>query len=109
MPFLSHFSPSPNEGAQNPPYNGKTCYGEDLSDAAKVNQLELKWLINAYKATEDKSKFFIPFYTKLAGTKKLQQQIENGINETEIRKSWKEGLETFKATRKPYLIYPEQA
>ncbi len=46
-----------------------------------------------------------PFFTKLAGTKKLQQQIEAGISETEIRKSWKNGLTDFRAMRKPYLIY----
>jgi len=81
------------------------CYGEDLSTIAKVNQLELKWLIKAYQTTADKTKFFNNFFTKLAGTKKLQQQIEAGTSETEIRNSWKKGIEDFKAMRKPYLIY----
>ncbi|QEE49310.1 DUF1343 domain-containing protein [Flavobacterium alkalisoli] len=100
-----NFTPVPNEGAKDPLYNGKTCYGEDLSTIKNVNQLELKWLIDAYKHTEDKSKFFIPFFTKLAGTKKLQEQIEAGKSETEIRESWKKGLADFKQTRKKYLIY----
>ncbi|RZJ28756.1 MAG: DUF1343 domain-containing protein, partial [Flavobacterium sp.] len=72
------FTPMPNEGAKEPPFKGKVCYGEDLSSAPKVTKLELKWLIKAYNQTKDKSKFFIPFFTKLAGTKKLQQQIEAG-------------------------------
>jgi uncharacterized protein YbbC (DUF1343 family) len=101
------FTPKPNEGAKTPPHNGVVCYGEDLSKAPKVKSLELKWLINAYNRTADKSKFFIPFFTKLAGTKKLQQQIEAGISETEIRNSWEDGLAAFKNTRKKYLIYPE--
>ena len=108
-PYLpkSHFSfiPKPNFGAQNPVYNGIECYGEDLSQNSRVNQLELKWLIKAYQSTINKSKFFNPFFTKLAGTKKLQQQIENGSSEKEIRESWKKGLMEFKEMRMKYLIY----
>jgi uncharacterized protein YbbC (DUF1343 family) len=99
------FIPRPNLGAQNPVYNGVLCYGEDLSTYPRVNQLELKWLIKAYQSTNEKSKFFNPFFTKLAGTKKLQQQIESGISEKEIRESWKKGLVEFKETRSKYLIY----
>lgn len=110
-PDLPHtgfsFTPMPNEGAKEPPLKGIVCYGEDLSKAPKVKQLELKWLIKAYGETKEKSKFFIPFFTKLAGTKKLQQQIESGITEAEIRKSWQPGIETFKKMRKKYLIYTE--
>jgi uncharacterized protein YbbC (DUF1343 family) len=101
------FIPRPNLGAQNPVYNGVLCYGEDLSTYPRVNQLELKWIIKAYQSTNDKSKFFNSFFTKLAGTKKLQQQIESGISEKEIRESWKEGLQTFKRMRKRYLLYNE--
>ena len=78
---------------------------EDLSAAAKVKRLELKWLLKAYKETADKSKFFNPFFTKLVGIRKLQQQIEAGNSEVEIRKSWKKGLIDFKKNRKKYLIY----
>ena len=99
------FIPKPNFGAQNPVYNGIECYGEDLSSVTKVNRLELKWLIKAYQTTTDKSKFFNPFFTKLAGTKKLQQQIEAGTSETEIRESWKKGLLEFMEMRSKYLIY----
>ena len=108
-PYLpkSNFSfiPKPNFGAQNPVYNSIECYGEDLSAVTKVNRLELKWLIKAYQATIDKSKFFNPFFTKLAGTKKLQLQIEAGTSEHKIRESWKKGLIEFKEMRSNYLIY----
>lgn len=110
-PFLpkSDFSfiPGPNLGAKDPTHNGKTCYGEDLSKIEKVKRLELKWLLKAYQTTNDKTKFFNDFFTKLAGTKKLQQQIETGTSEIEIRKSWITGINEFKAMRKPYLIYGE--
>jgi uncharacterized protein YbbC (DUF1343 family) len=99
------FVPKPNLGAQNPVYNGIECYGEDLTTISRINKLELKWLIKAYQTTSDQSKFFNPFFTKLAGTKKLQQQIENKIPEEQIRKSWEKGLEDFKKMRVKYLIY----
>jgi len=108
-PFLPNinysFTPKPNFGAKDPVHNGKKCFGEDLSMIPKVNQLELKWLIKAYQETADRTKFFNSFFTKLAGTKKLQQQIEAGISELEIRESWKNGLDEFKKTRAKYLIY----
>lgn len=99
------FTPQPNEGAKDPTYNGKLCYGEDLTKIEPVKQLELKWLIKAYAETTDKSKFFNSFFTKLAGTKKLQEQIEKGISENEIRASWQKGLYDFKVMRSKYLIY----
>ncbi len=108
-PFLPQsgfsFTPEPNIGAKEPMHKGKVCYGEDLSSIETVNQIELKWLLKAYNSTDDKTKFFIPFFTKLAGTKALQQQTEEGLSERKIKKSWKNGLEQFKETRKKYLIY----
>lgn len=99
------FTPLPNLGAKDPLYNGKECCGEDLSFEPAPQQLELKWLISSYNEWEDKSKFFTPFFTKLAGTKQLQQQIEAGVPEEKIRESWTTGLEAFKLMRKKYLIY----
>lgn len=99
------FTPKPNFGAQNPVYNGILCFGEDLSTTQKIDQLGLKWLIKAYQTTTDKAKFFNPFFTKLAGTKKLQQQIESGTSEDIIRESWKKGLIEFQKISSKYLIY----
>ncbi|MEG2101547.1 MAG: DUF1343 domain-containing protein [Flavobacterium sp.] len=99
------FTPKPNFGAKDPVYNGVECFGEDLTTYPKLKQLELKWLLKAYQNTSDKTKFFNSFFTKLAGTKKLQQQIESGISEDTIRKSWEKDLEAFKKMRMKYLIY----
>ncbi len=108
-PFLPKsefsFTPIPNFGAKDPLYKNQLCYGEDLTKASKVSKLELKWIIKAYNETSDKTKFFNPFFTKLAGTKKLQQQIEDGTSDVNIRKSWEKGLREFKVMRKKYLIY----
>ena len=100
------FTPKPNFGDKNPLYNGVECNGEDLSAISRINQLEIKWLIKAYQTTADKSKFFDKRkFSIRAGNEKLQQQIEAGISEEEIRKSWQKDLETFKKMRKKYLIY----
>jgi uncharacterized protein YbbC (DUF1343 family) len=108
-PFLPKsdfsFTPIPNFGAKEPLYKNELCYGEDMTSIAKVSKLELKWLIKAYNSTWDKSIFFNPFFTKLAGTEKLQQQIESGISEEQIRRSWKKELDNFKKMRKKYLLY----
>jgi uncharacterized protein YbbC (DUF1343 family) len=99
------FTPKPNFGAKDPLYNGKECFGEDLTTYPKLKQLELKWLLKAYQNTSDKTNFFNGFFTKLAGSKKLQQQIESGTSEEIIRKSWKKDLDIFKKMRVKYLLY----
>lgn len=99
------FTPIPNFGAKEPMHKDILCYGEDLSKIKKVSRLELKWLIKTYANTSDKTVFFNDFFTKLAGTKKLQEQIIEGISEKEIRKSWETDLNVFKEMRKKYLIY----
>lgn len=108
-PFLPHtgfsFTPEPNFGAKEPMHKGVSCFGEDLTTTEPVTQIELKWLIRAYNTTEDKTTFFNPFFTKLAGTQTLRLQIEEGISERKIKKSWKPGLDQFKEIRKKYLLY----
>jgi uncharacterized protein YbbC (DUF1343 family) len=108
-PFLAksifNFTPKPNFGAKDPMYNGVICYGENLISNPKVSRLELKWLLKAYNETANKLKFFNSFFIKLAGTKQLQDQIETGKSEQEIRKSWENGLIAFQKTRSRYLLY----
>ncbi len=99
------FIPKPNEGAKDPLYNGVKCYGWDLSAVKEINQLEIKFLFEAYHRTKDKTKFFNSFFTKLAGTKTLQKQIEDGVPEKDIRASWAKAIEEFKTQRQPYLLY----
>ena len=108
-PFLTNFNfsftPISNFGAKEPMHKDVICTGEDLTKIKKVTRLELKWLLKAYSDTSDKTVFFNDFFTKLAGTKKLQEQIVNGVSEKEIRQGWETGLLTFKEMRKQYLIY----
>ena len=110
-PFLDkkyntfEFTPKPNFGAKYPKHNGEICYGKDLRNIKKLSQLNLEWLIEAYVSTKDKTTFFNPFFKKLAGTKKLQDQIEKGYTYREIRKNWMLDLKDFEKIRAKYLIY----
>ncbi|UMY66927.1 MULTISPECIES: exo-beta-N-acetylmuramidase NamZ domain-containing protein [unclassified Flavobacterium] len=107
LPYSGYcFIPSPNVGAKDPLYNGRECNGEDLLNYPRLDRLELKWLIRAYNETEDKSKFFNSYFTKLAGTTKLREQVEAGMTAAEIRASWEGGLIEFRKVREKYLIYP---
>jgi uncharacterized protein YbbC (DUF1343 family) len=107
-PFLEKstfsFTPQANEGAKYPKYKNKRCFGEDLRTARNENKLNLSYLIKAYQQNTTKE-FFNTFFTKLAGTEKLQKQLEKEVSEKEIRASWKKDLEAFKEVRNKYLIY----
>ncbi|CAM1333369.1 exo-beta-N-acetylmuramidase NamZ domain-containing protein [Tenacibaculum aestuariivivum] len=98
------FTPKPNQGAKYPKYKGQVCYGENLQEIKKLSSLNLSWLLKTYKKAPKKA-FFNNFFTKLAGTKKLQLQIEQGIPEKEIHNSWKKELAAFKKIRAKYLLY----
>ncbi|GGH02392.1 hypothetical protein GCM10011416_21390 [Polaribacter pacificus] len=99
------YTPSPNFGSKYPKEKGKLCYGVDLRATKELSALNLAWLIDAYKKTPKTEKFFGSTFTIHAGTKKLQQQIEAGLSEKEIKKTWQKDLNNFKITRKKYLIY----
>ncbi|MEL0652621.1 DUF1343 domain-containing protein [Algibacter sp. TI.3.09] len=103
--FPFQFTPQPNHGAKHPKYENKLCYGENLTEAENLNTLNLNWLIKAYNNTGNKTEFFNSFFTKLAGTKKLQQQIESGLSANQIKATWKTGLDAFAKTRSKYLMY----
>lgn len=108
-PFLNTkskftFTPNPNEGSKSPKHAYIICYGEDLTETKKLASLNLSWLIKAKKQNRTKN-FFNSFFTKLAGTEKLQNQIEEKITEELIRASWVEDIKAFKNVRKSYLLY----
>ena len=100
------FTPEPNIGAKYPVHEGVVCKGINLQNQARLDFIELKWLIDAYQNTPNKAVFFNPFFTKLAGQELLQEKIENGWTAQEIRASWKGDIEKYKRIRAPYLLYP---
>src|SRR5690554_754810 len=82
---------------------GELCYGLDLRSVdAASEKFTLKYLLDFYKKSNMKDKFFAQpdFFDKLAGTDKLRKQIIAGMSERQIRDSWKEELMTYKVMRK---------
>jgi len=47
------------------------------------------------------------FFDKLAGNSELRKQIQAGVPEQQIRKTWEPALTAFKEIRKKYLLYDE--
>jgi uncharacterized protein YbbC (DUF1343 family) len=88
-----------------PKFKDELCYGKDLRNTEKLTKLNLEWLINVYNKTDKNKNFFSPFFTKLAGTKKLQEQIEKGYTYGEIRKTWLKDLNDYDVLREKYLLY----
>ncbi|WP_086028894.1 exo-beta-N-acetylmuramidase NamZ family protein [Tenacibaculum holothuriorum] len=99
------YTPKPNEGAKYPKHKNELCYGKDLRKTKRLDSINLEWLIDAYNQTPKTERFFGKTFTIHAGTKKLQQQIENQTSISDIRKSWENDLTEFKKVRKKYLIY----
>lgn len=115
------FTPRSVEGAKNPPLLDKKCYGRDLRnlDDEKIiaKGLTLEYLIDAYqKMNVPVDDFFDngykyvgakEFFEKLIGNDKVRKMIAEGKNADEIKATWSNDVETFKAQRKPYLLYAE--
>lgn len=113
------FTPTGIPGmAETPLFKDQVCYGLDLRNVdinalRKTGQINIKWLMELYKAHPHKEKFFD---TKLSnqmntieqqiGSGLFRNQIINGVSEAEIRASWEPGLSEYKVMRKKYLIYP---
>jgi|SRR5688500_7743937 len=101
------FTPRPMPGMSNdPPQNGKTCYGMDLSEVEVEPGINLKYLLDFYHKYPDKDKFFIGSFDRLAGTPVLKEQIKKGLTEEQIKETWQEGLQAYQEMRKKYLLYP---
>ncbi|WPO81820.1 DUF1343 domain-containing protein [Chryseobacterium sp. JJR-5R] len=103
------FTPKPNPGAKDPFLNGQLCYGENLSAyRTDLRELNLEWVIKAYKAYKNpQADFFLKnlWFDTLSGTDELRKQIMAGKSVSEIKASWKPGLEMFEKTRKKYVMY----
>jgi uncharacterized protein YbbC (DUF1343 family) len=113
------FTPKSIKGmAETPLHQDQECYGLDLrnydiSNIRKDKTLNIKWLIELYKAYPNKADFFntklskqMGSIDKLAGVYSLKEQIIAGKSEKEIRASWEPGLSHYKEIRKKYLLYP---
>jgi len=103
--------------SETPLHMNEVCYGLDLRnyDTKKLvesKKLNIKWMMELYRAYPDKKNFFnkslskeINDINKLAGTREFKEQIIAGKTEEEIRRSWEPGLTNYKKMRKKYLLY----
>jgi hypothetical protein len=104
------FTPKEIPGVStNPPYENQLCKGIKVSIEKRPTELNLSWLMTMYSNYPNKEKFFSSpgFFDKLAGNTLLRKQVVSGASEDEIRASWQKDLDSYKAIRKKYLLYPD--
>lgn len=105
------FTPESRPGAKNPPLLGKRCYGIDLGNKSTEELRDvgfnLEWIIEMYQHYPRKESFFTNFFTTLAGTARLAQQIRSNTPIETIRASWEPALTNYKSMRMKYLLYEE--
>jgi uncharacterized protein YbbC (DUF1343 family) len=104
------FTPVSIKGmSEKPDFKDQLCRGIDLTSFQTERRLHLEFLLDFYNSHPDKKNFFKDrrFFNLLAGTDELLAQIEQGLNQEAIRKSWQSPLSAYKAMRKQYLLYPD--
>ncbi len=102
------FKPTSGPGSKNPKHKGVKCNGYNMGGdiTRRETKFDLTFLLNANNLL--KGKTFVDrtrMFKLLSGNDALLQQLRDGKSEEEIRDSWQEKLEVFKATREKYLIY----
>lgn len=88
----------------------KVCYGINLQEYPFEGGLTLKFVLYFYDKCGKNASFFFSrakWFDLLAGTDQLRKQIIAGMNEEEIRETWKEDLDNYKEMREKYLLYEE--
>lgn len=103
------FTPRATAGAKHPPYEGQRCGGVDLSgmpdSVARMQGLNLDYLIETYHALGMDEQFFTPMFEKLIGVDYVRRMIVEGRSAEEIQAVWQPGIERFCRQRAPYLLY----
>ena len=102
------FTPVSVVEERKPKHEGNESFGIDLRKIKVKKELNIKYLIDFYnKLKGTDSDFFGKYFYRIAGNKKLENQIKDGISEKEIRSSWESKLSQYKAKRKKYLLYKD--
>jgi uncharacterized protein YbbC (DUF1343 family) len=114
------FTPTGIKGmAETPLFADQVCYGLDLRNydvnlLLKSKKINLQWIMELYKASPQKEKFFDSKQSREMNNIEIQigsglfrQQIIDGVSEEEIRKSWEPGLSNYKKMRKKYVMYKD--
>jgi uncharacterized protein YbbC (DUF1343 family) len=105
--------------AETPLFADQVCYGLDLRNydvnlLLKSKKINLQWILELYKASPEKEKFFDSKQSNEMNNIEIQigsglfrQQIIDGVPEAEIRKTWEPGLGNYKKMRKKYVLYKD--
>ncbi|MBN1926328.1 MAG: DUF1343 domain-containing protein [Prolixibacteraceae bacterium] len=104
------FTPVSIKGvSEHPKHQGKTCYGTDLRNLSEIPQFTLKYFIEYFKKVGSPDLFWNSkqWIDLLSGDTLFYHQVNNGLTEAEIRKTWRTKLEAYKQIRKKYLLYPD--
>lgn len=113
------YTPTSIKGmSETPLFMNEVCYGLDLRNydtdqLYQSKQINIKWIMELYKAHPHKEKFFDSKLSKemnnieiQTGSGLFRQQIINGTPEAEIRATWEPALSEYKKMRLKYLLYP---
>lgn len=117
--FSFSYTPTGIKGmAETPLFADQVCYGLDLRNydvnlLLKSKKINIQWIMELYKASPEKEKFFDSKQSNQMNNIEIQigsglfrQQIIDGVSEEDIRKTWEPGLSEYKKMRKKYLLYP---
>ena len=103
--FSFNYEVTSTPGAKYPKQLGEQCYGEDLSRVEVPKKVSLRWILKAYQ--HHKGAFFKSESFKLhSGQSALEEMIQSGLTENQIRATWEKDLEAFKVIRSRHIMYP---
>ncbi len=118
--YAFSFTPTGIKGmAETPLFADQVCYGLDLRNydvnlLLKSKKINIQWIMELYKASPEKEKFFDSKQSREMNNIEIQigsglfrQQIIDGVSEEEIRKTWEPGLSDYKKMRKKYVMYKD--
>lgn len=105
------FTPRPTDGAKSPRLQDRLCHGVDLRNLDDediiAKGINLDYVIDAYNDLDMGEKFFTSFFELLMGRGDIRNMIMEGKTSDEIKATWADDVEKFKAQRRPYLLYEE--
>ncbi len=104
------FTPQSLEGFdKNPLQRGKLCYGLDLREVTPPTGFSLKYFIDFMRLSGQGASFISrpQFFDMLSGDASLKNMLSSGMSEGEIKDTWQEELDEYKAVRRKYLLYQD--
>jgi uncharacterized protein YbbC (DUF1343 family) len=98
--------------AETPLFADQVCYGLELRNydvnlLLKSKKINIQWIMELYKASPEKEKFFDSKQSRemnnieiQVGSGLFRQQVIDGVSEEDIRKTWKPRLSEYKRCEK---------